>query len=873
MPRVQDAQIVLAPEDFRRRFFLLILLTWTIPPVFGLGFILYLGILTPAQMLALMTHPLEPLFIFGWLIFALGYFTRYVRPFVTYLANPGTVVETGILHRLRRFPLHYWGWFLLYLLMAPTSVLIGAEMSSGHVATPLDWFRIHLVALIVSIIVGLPIFFLTLDLFGRALGGLSLRRPVVTIKTKVFLIGALVPLLIDTILVQYYWTRTGFFTLETFFVWLSLELLAIGGSLIFVRSFGQSLRPLEGAIGTERPEPDPASHLTPCSTDELGVLTDGYRHLLNELRVRSEILDVANRVLRCAGESRALPDLLDAVVEVAQEVLPGDMVFLILKDPARDELVGVSQTGAKYRAEGHFRLSLDEVSMAVNVFQQKAMLAIDDVARDPRVSPRMRAAFKVVSAIGTPLLQDGEPIGVLMSISREHPVHYTRWDQMLLESLAREAAMAIHATRLREERNRLEQRQQAQHQALLTLSRAQAAAEEDPAAVLAETTETVARAMAVARVGIWLFNENRDVLICQDLFEAGSDRHGTGLVLKASEYPDYFRALDENRVIAASDAHQAPETRAFFARYLSPNGIGAMLDAPLRRGSRVSGVLCIEHVGGPRKWELDEQNFAASVADMTSLVLELWDHRQTTEALRRHQELLEERVAERTEQLLHDLRSPLRAIDGFSHALLEEYGDRLDATGVDYLERVRKAAQRMGNLIDALLKLSRLTRSELHWQQVDLSALAGEIAGELARREPERDVHWHIEPGLHAEGDPGLLRALLENLLGNAWKYTGQTPSPEIRLTREDHEGLTAFCVSDNGAGFDMAHATKLFAPFHRLHSDAEFPGSGIGLATADRIVRRHGGRIWAQATPGEGAKFCFTLGRAETGKRDPAED
>ncbi len=887
MPPVQEAPIALAPEDFRRRFFWLILLTWTIPPVFGLGFILYLGILTPAQMLALMTHPLEPLFILFWLFFALGYFTRYVRPFATYLANPGAVAEDEILHRLRRFPLHYWGWFLLYLLMAPTSVLIGAEMSSGHVATPLDWFRIHLVALIVSIIVGLPIFFLILDLFGRALGGLSLRRPVVTIKTKVFLIGALVPLLIDTILVQYYWTRTGFFTLETFLVWLSLELLAIGGSLIFVRSFGQSLRPLEGAIDTERRVPDPAGQLRPCSTDELGVLTDGYRHLLNELRVRSEILDVANRVLRSAGESRALPDLLDAVVEVVHEVIRGDMAFLILKDPVRNELVGVAQTGAKYRAEGHFRLSLDEVSMAVNVYHQKATLAIDDVARDPRVSPRMRAAFRVISAIGTPLLLDGEPIGVLMSISRERRVHYTRWDQMLLESLAREAAMAIHATRLREERNRLEQRQQAQHQALLTLSRAQAAAEEDPAAVLAETTETVARAMAVGRVGIWLFNEAHDELICQDLYEAEPDRHGSGLVLQARDYPDYFRALDENRVIAANDAHQAPETRAFSGPYLSPNGIGAMLDAPLRRGSRVSGVLCIEHVGGPRMWELDEQNFAASVADMTSLVLELWDHRQTTEALRRHQELLEERVAERTEQLLasnrelasfsysvsHDLRSPLRAIDGFSHALLEEYGDRLDATGVDYLERVRKAAQRMGNLIDALLKLSRLSRSELHWQRVDLSALAREIAGELTRREPARDVHWHIEPGLFAEGDPGLLRALLENLLGNAWKYTGQTPQPAIRLTREIHEGQTAFCVSDNGAGFDMAHAAKLFAPFHRLHTDAEFPGSGIGLATAERIVRRHGGRIWAQAAPGEGAKFCFTLGRANGSNRViPAE-
>jgi diguanylate cyclase (GGDEF)-like protein/PAS domain S-box-containing protein len=268
-------------DDFARRFRNYILLTWNLPPVFGLGFLIFIGLFTPGQILNILTTPLEPTFIIGSLLLAHFYFARYIRPVRNWLAAPERSRADAALACMRRFPLHYWSVFLGYLLLAPASVMVAAEIYAGYQPTPIDWFRIHLVALIVSIIVGLPIFFRILDLFGRALGGAPLTRPHVTIKAKVFLIGALVPLLIDTMLVQYFWTRTGYFTGETFVMWLLLEGLAIGGSLIFVRSFGQSLAPLRNVIdkglaagvgGTETPGAQ--------STDELGVLADDFRALL-----------------------------------------------------------------------------------------------------------------------------------------------------------------------------------------------------------------------------------------------------------------------------------------------------------------------------------------------------------------------------------------------------------------------------------------------------------------------------------------------------------------------------------------------------------------------------------------------------------------
>jgi len=206
----------------------------------------------------------------------------------------------------------------------------------------------------------------------------------------------------------------------------------------------------------------------------------------------------------------------------------------------------------------------------------------------------------------------------------------------------------------------------------------------------------------------------------------------------------------------------------------------------------------------------------------------------------------------------HDLRAPLRAIDGFSRIVLEK-ADALDPKSRDYLQRVRAAAQRMGELIDDLLELSRVGRAELHRTRVNLSEMARCVLAELARR-TGRTVEVRVEDGLYAEADRRLIQIVLENLLGNSWKFTAGVAAPRIEVGAERNDRLPVFFVRDNGAGFDMAYADKLFRPFQRLHGDAEFPGTGIGLATVQRVVDRHGGRVWAEGEVGRGATVRFTL-------------
>lgn len=208
----------------------------------------------------------------------------------------------------------------------------------------------------------------------------------------------------------------------------------------------------------------------------------------------------------------------------------------------------------------------------------------------------------------------------------------------------------------------------------------------------------------------------------------------------------------------------------------------------------------------------------------------------------------------------HDLRAPLRSIDGFSQALLEDQLERLDARGQRHLQQVRKSAQRMAELIDDLLELSRVGRAELNRASSDLSTLAREVTSELQRREPERQVEVVIAPGLHAEVDARLLRIVFENLLGNAWKFTRKLQLARIEVGQIPTAEGPTFFVRDNGAGFAMSYADKLFRPFQRLHTEDEFPGTGIGLATIQRIIDRHGGRVWAEGEVGRGAAFYFTV-------------
>jgi light-regulated signal transduction histidine kinase (bacteriophytochrome) len=214
----------------------------------------------------------------------------------------------------------------------------------------------------------------------------------------------------------------------------------------------------------------------------------------------------------------------------------------------------------------------------------------------------------------------------------------------------------------------------------------------------------------------------------------------------------------------------------------------------------------------------------------------------------------------------HDLRGPLRSMDGFSLALLEDYGDKLDAEGRDALERIRGASQRMGGLIDDLLRLSQVTRAELNVTRVDLSAIAHEIAAGIVSEQPGRTVEWAIQPGLSVRADAPLMRIVMQNLLQNAWKFTGKTDQPVIRVGALEREGKMSYFVADNGVGFDMAHAQSLFGAFQRLHHAGDFPGTGIGLAIVQRIIRRHDGTVWAEAKEGEGATFFFSVKEAERG-------
>ncbi len=304
-----------------------------------------------------------------------------------------------------------------------------------------------------------------------------------------------------------------------------------------------------------------------------------------------------------------------------------------------------------------------------------------------------------------------------------------------------------------------------------------------------------------------------------------------------------------------SDARALPE----FARAL---GVSSALIVPLVQEQKVIGGLSAFRKARP--------------FDAVDLELLTLYGQRVALALRnlRLLQSLEQRVVERTEQLVnsnaeleafsysvsHDLRAPLRGIEGFSQALVEDYGAVLDEQGRDYLQRVRNGAARMSELIDDLLALSRVSRSAMSNGPVDLSALATTVAQTLQAHTPQRPVSFEITPGLSARGDARLLRIVLENLLGNAWKFTRRQPQPRIEFGVKQQDGMPVYYVRDNGAGFDMAHVGKLFGAFERLHQAADFEGTGIGLATVRRVIQRHGGKVWAEGKPGQGATFYFTL-------------
>ena len=346
-------------------------------------------------------------------------------------------------------------------------------------------------------------------------------------------------------------------------------------------------------------------------------------------------------------------------------------------------------------------------------------------------------------------------------------------------------------------------------------------------AMLREVEVRAQRLIASSMVGVWVFD-------------------ASGVTVFVNDRITRILGVD------ARDARGAPATR-----FLDADAGAQLLDRLARRGGAVTGSFeqLLRRADGTAAWALFETSplfdpsgaFEGTLAMVTDVT-----ERRAAEALRAENVALEAFSS----AAAHDLRAPLRAIGGFTRALGEDYAAVLGEEGAGYVGRILENTRRMDRLIEALLSLARVTRTVIHPHRTDLSALAHDAIAELRAADPGRSVEAVVEGGLVAFVDPTLARTLIANLVGNAWKFTGKADAARVEIGREG----PAFFVRDNGAGFEMARASGLFTPFERLHGASDFPGTGLGLATSQRIVERHGGRIWANARPGEGATFWFSV-------------
>ncbi len=398
------------------------------------------------------------------------------------------------------------------------------------------------------------------------------------------------------------------------------------------------------------------------------------------------------------------------------------------------------------------------------------------------------------------------------------------------------------------------------------------------------TAVEVRQLLAADRVGMFRFYADSGWDDGEFVSEDVDPAFASAMVQKVHDhcFGDQFAVhYQHGRIQAVADIYAAGLSQCHID-VLSRFQVRANLIVPLLQGQKLWGLLCIHQCAAPRQWQPIEIEFVTHIANHLGVALqhaellaqlraEIAERQQSEQRVQALNQGLRQAVLELkavnneleafSYSVSHDLRAPLRSIDGFSQALLEDYSGQLDNTGQDFISRIRAATQRMGNLIDDLLTLSRVTRTSIKMEPVNLSKLARRIVTDLQADCPDRRVEFEIEPDLLVYGDTHLLQVVLENFMNNAWKFTAKQPQPIVTVGKSySDDGRPIYFIRDNGVGFDMTYVDKLFSPFQRLHGMQEFPGNGIGLATVQRIIHRHGGHVWAEGLIGQGATFYFTL-------------
>jgi len=828
--RHDEGTPVYSSRQFKLRYFILICVAWTIPPIVGLGFCVFANIFSADLAMDILLSPPISVYLGTVITFSVFLMSKHVLPIAHYLDNPALSRESRAIEAMRRFSLKFWVLLLIYYGTAPSLVMLVVENFPSYVEQKHNWFFVHAVSFNTSIFVELPIYFIVLNLFGECVGKMRFNQSQVSIKTKMFLIATLTPLLADSIFVLYYLSRTEFYSYDTLVIWGGLELFAIAGCVIFIKSLSQSILPLKDfftrTISLAKFE---SGHFSPQSVDELGIVTRKFDTLLQELNIHSEALNISNQLLRELEHLQSLPQCIELIIAKCHEVIELDLATLILYDPQKKALVSVAISNKPYNENGYFSLDPAGGSLSALAYNSNITLNVCDPINDDRSNRDIALAYNMKASLCTPLRCEGVTIGVLGILSNSKYKHFTRRDEVLLETFAKEASIAIQTQRLLAEKHQAEQERQKQDELIQLIT------ESATEGIFGIDLDGKCRFINRSAIDMLGYHEESEFLNkpIYTLFFFPADED-----YPIENYPQLFASHCSDCVAWRKNNSSFP------IEYWS--------HPVMDNGKMVAQVVTFIDISERKKLDLELQQRRVELRNQV--------RNRTADIVRINKEL-----ESFSHTATHDLRTPLRAITGYSEILLQEFENKFDDQGKAYLKRIVSNTRQMGQLLDDLVKLNQVSRNPLKYSEINISELVYEMAKIFVNKYPDRKMELKIGDNLLVSGDPELIRTLIYHLLDNAWKFTtNDSTQPMIQVGKLcDSNGVVEFYIRDNGIGFEDVYSRKLFKGLYRVNNPNREFSTGIGLTLVKRIMDRHSGHIRIDSELGKGSTLYFSIPNA----------